>query len=215
MTKREFLKQEVLKGVAYFAKPFGFTLNKSLGELSRKTVDGWEKYQIIFLQKDYGWQLHPTVLVRKNAVEDIFHQISDFEDKYKKGTPTIGSSIEALLSATIENRLTITDETEIDIVVNSLIDSFKEVALQFFNKYEPLSTIHTALNTRPEDTSLTGPIFKGFKGLIIAYLVESESYTDLKNVYKKYYQNFEAGFYLPNYERLIELLNTNIHKASR
>jgi hypothetical protein len=139
-------------------------------------------------------------------VEDIFHKTSEFEEKYKKGTPTIGTSIEDYQSNGKTYRYQMREEPHINVIAQELYIIFKEIALPFFDKYDTLEKIDKALNIKPEDTSLTGAIFKGSKALIIAKLMCRRNFKELADYYYNYYKNFSEGFYLPNYIRLKEFL---------
>jgi len=209
MTEREFLKNEVLARLSEKLNPFGYKLSKAACEFTRKTDFGWNKYQIVFLIRDNGWEIKPSLLVRFNIVENLFHQISDFEKKYQKGTPTIGSAIEDLVNENIPARFNLINEAQINSIVKSLFELFEDVALPFFEKFDNLSFIDEKLNFNTEDTSLTGDIFKGTKSLIIAKLMKRQNFDELENIYHYYYVNFADGFYLPEYLRLKELLKSN------
>lgn len=210
MTEREYLKNEVLLSLGEKINSFGFKLSKPACEFTKKTDFGWNKYQIVFLVRDDGWQLKPSLLVRFDIVENIFHQISNFDRKYQKGTPTIGISIEDLdYSSMTPIRFELTNKSQIKSVVNNLFELFKNTAIPFFNKYNILSDIDDKLNSCIEDTSLTGDIFKGTKSLITAKLTKRHDFDKLETVYQSYYENFSNGFYLPEYLRLTELLKSN------
>ena len=206
MTNREFLKSELLKALDIKLKDIGFQVNMKLGEFTRRNKDGWNKYQIVFLKTDEGWELKPSLLLRVDSVEDIFHKTSEFEEKYKKGTPTIGTSIEDYQSNGKTYRYQMREEPHINVIAQELYIIFKEIALPFFDKYDTLEKIDKALNIKPEDTSLTGAIFKGSKALIIAKLMCRRNFKELADYYYNYYKNFSEGFYLPNYIRLKEFL---------
>ncbi|MEO6131055.1 MAG: hypothetical protein ABIQ02_04355 [Saprospiraceae bacterium] len=207
MTKREFFKNELLKMLETKLKKFGFRLNKSLSEFTKNNSSGWQKYQIIFLLTDGGWQVHPAIFIRFNLVEDLFHKISGFEKKYCKGTPTIGISIENYNSNEIPSRFDVTEESQINEISDKLFILFENIALPFYEKYNTLETINQAMNNIPNDVSLTGPIFKGTKSLIVAKLLNDPHYYQLKNRYLEYYRDFSKGFYLPEYTALVKLLD--------
>lgn len=209
MTEREFLRIETLTRLSDKLDSFGFKLSKSACEYTKKTDFGWNKYQIVFLIRDNGWEIKPTLMIRYEVVEYLFHQISDFEKKYQKGTPTIGTSIEDLDNFLEGNaRIELTNKAQIDKTVNVLFKWFENVALPFFQKYNKLSVIDEKLNSNVNDTSLTGDIFKGTKSLIIAKLMERNDFYDLESAYHFYYKNFANGFYMPEYLRLKELLKS-------
>jgi hypothetical protein len=209
MTKREFLKNEVLSRLGEKFNFFGYRLSKSACEFTKKTDFGWNKYQIVLLIRDNGWELKPSLLVRFDVVENLFHQISDFDKKYQKGTPTIGTSIEDLCNSSVTStRFELTNESQINGVVSGLAQLFENVAVPFFERYNNLSSIDEKLNSNVKDTSLTGDIFKGTKALITAKLTRRNDFDELATMYKSYYESFADGFYLPEYLRLRELLKS-------
>lgn len=211
MTEKEFLKREILVHLGEKLKSSEYKLSKSACDFTKKTEFGWNKYQIVFLNRDNGWELKPSLLVRFNLVENLFHQISDFDEKYQQGTSTIGISIEDLENSSLtQTRLELTNEIQINDVVNALVGLFENFAEPFFKKYNNLQTLDEKLNSDVNDTSLTGDIFKGIKSLIIAKLVKSKDFDKLQNIYYDYYKNFSKGYYLSEYLRLKEVLNSNV-----
>jgi|GEM_PF-756065 len=206
MTKREFLKSEVLKGLSEKLLPYHFILKKSSSEFLKKTTDGWFSYIPVFLTRDEGWEINPTMGIRINHVEEIYHITSGFEKKYQKGTPTIGISIENFISDRKEHRFILTREDHVDQVIAGLFDLFEEFALSFYEDHSSVEAVDKALNEDPSDTSLTGAIFKGSKGIILARLTKRSNYSDLVNIYTKHYQQLADGFYLADFMRLIEEL---------
>jgi hypothetical protein len=184
-----------------------FNLLRSKGEFVRTREDGWFKYSLVFLVRDEGWEVNPTMSLRNNLVEDIYHKISGFERKYQKGTPTLATSFENYINDGREYRFFIFSEDEIDEVVSGLFDLFERVALPFYQKYQSIENIDRGLNEKPDDSSLTGLIFKGFKGLIVAKLINRSDYKDLVEMYFGHYQQFADGFYLSDFEKLISELN--------
>lgn len=206
MTQRDFLKTEMLKELDAKLKDFGFKVNKATGEFTKKNKDGWCKYQVVFLRINGGWELKPSLLLRFDIVENIFHEISGFEEKYKNGTPTIGTAIEDYQVDNGTYRFQLIEESQIDIIARELFLLFKKVALPFFEEFNSLGKIDAALNVDLGDTSLTGSIFKGLKALIIAKLMGRSNYKELKDFYLSYYKEFSNGFYLPDYNRLTNYL---------
>ncbi|WP_156305427.1 hypothetical protein [Sphingobacterium endophyticum] len=207
MTDREFLKNEVLTRIDKKLNAFGYNLSKSACDFTKKTDFGWNKYQIVFLIREDGWELKPSLLVRFDVVENLFHQISGFDKKYQKGTPTIGTSIESFKSyLNTKTIFELKNEAQISQVVDGLLELFNSVAVPFLEMFDKLSYIDDKLNSNIEDTSLTGGIFKGTKALIIAKLLKRQDFDKLESAYQSYYENFSNGFYLPEFLRLKELL---------
>jgi hypothetical protein len=206
IAKKLLLKERLLNSLDSTLRNDGFKLNKSAAEFTKKTIDGWCKYQIIFLERGY-WELIPGMLVRNDTVENIFHETSEFNNQDKNRTPTIGTSVENYLHDQTGNfRLVLKDETEIPAAANSLISIYYNYASPFFKKYEDINEIEKDVNADINDTSLTGPIFKGTKGIILAKLCNRENYTNLQRCYYEYYSNFSKGFYLPSFKKLTDYL---------
>lgn len=206
MTERDFLKSELLKALGIKLKPYDFNLNKSLAEYTKRNKDGWNKYQLVFLMRDEGWEINPGLLMRLDIVENIFHKFSGFEEKYKKNTPTIGTSIEDIGNDHQFYRFELTEESQINVLAENLYSLFIKIGLPFFDKFNSLKKIDTVLNSNPEDVSLTGPIFKGSKAIIIAKFTGRNDFHELKSFYYKYYEKFADGFYLPEYKELTKAL---------
>lgn len=209
MTERAFLKSEVLKSLSEKLSLYDFKLKKSDDSFIQKTEFGWNMFSTTFLVKSEGWNIRPGLLVRFNVVEDLFHQVSFFEKKYHKGTPTLGTSIENLDINGLESRFDLNEESQIDNVVDKLFELFKLIGLPFFEKYNELQAVDYSINRDITNTHLTGPIFKGTKGLILAKLLKRKDFEILQDKYEHYYENFSDGFYLPEYLRLKELLSSN------
>lgn len=207
MTDRVVLKNEVLALLDSSLNSFGFKMSKAANDFTQKTDFGWNKYQIVFLEREKGWEIKPSLLVRFDDIENLYHSISDFEKKYQKGTPTIGIAIEDLVNDNTPVRFELTKLSEIDYVVKELLNLFNSIALPFFSKYNNLQQIDNLLNNGTDDTSITGDIFKGIKSLIVAKLTNRTDLEKIGLAYQQYYQKFANGFYLPEYNRLKELLN--------
>ncbi|MCX2449725.1 hypothetical protein OQX61_00460 [Pedobacter sp. PLR] len=207
MTKRNFLKNEILKALSEKLKPYDYKLKKSDDSFIQKTEFGWNMFSTTFLVRSEGWNIRPGLLIRFNVVEDLFHQVSNFEKKYHKGTPTLGTSIENLNINGLEARFDLFEEAQIDRVASELFKLFKSVGTPFFEKYNNLPAVDHQIND--DNTVLTGFIFKGTKGLILAKLLGRKDFGILQEKYQHYYESFSDGFYLPEYLRVKELLSSN------
>lgn len=90
--------------------------------------------------------------MRYDVVENLFHQISGFDNKYQKGTPTIGTSIESFKSyLNTKTIFELKNEAQINQVVDGLLELFNSVAVPFFEKFDKLSYINDKLNSNIED----------------------------------------------------------------
>jgi len=211
MSVRNLLKNSFLFQLNEKLNEFGFDLSRTYCEFTNKKDFGWCKFQIVFLVRDYGWEINIGLLMRFDVVENLFHEISEFERKYQKRTPTIGvAAFNLINSSTQKTKFELSDENQITTVVDEIFEIFENVALPFFEKFNTLDKIDNHLNSDKNDTLLTGSIFKGTKSLITAKLTNRNDYYELEKYYFSYYENFADGFYLPEYIRLKELLNTDV-----
>lgn len=206
MTKRGFLKTEFLNELSKKLLEYNFILKKASSEFIKKNRGSFLNYSLVFLSRDEGWEINPTMGIRINSIEEIYHTTSGFEEKYQKSTPTISTSIESFLNDGKEHRFTLEEENQINNAVIVFLDIFRNISLPFFEKYSSLKAIDAVLNENPQDTSLTGAIFKGSKGLILAKLTNRYNYPELVKIYTDQYQQLADGFYLNDFKKLISIL---------
>ncbi|TVT42865.1 hypothetical protein FNT36_01875 [Hymenobacter setariae] len=205
MTNRE-LRNSLLDLLALELKPAGFVLNKAQAEFTNRLKDGWEKFQLIFLTRSEGWEINSGVLLRRNLVEEIYHKASYFEAKYHKTTPTIGIALENFYNDGNSYRLTLASETDILPSFHRLLYLFNNVAIPFFGKYSSLEELDKEVNIEIRKSIFSGPKYEGNLGIILAKLVDNPHYSKLEEKYRNYYKKLSNGFYLPEYEGVIEVL---------
>ncbi|TDN40381.1 hypothetical protein E4631_11440 [Hymenobacter sp. UV11] len=207
MTNRE-LRNSLLDLLASELSPSGFVLNKAQAGFTNRLKDGWKKFHLIFLVRSEGWEINPGVLVRKNVVEDLYHKASYFEAKYHKTTPTIGIALENLNNDGNSYRLTLTSERDVLPCYHRLLYLFNNVAIPFFEKYSSLEELDKEVNIETRKSIFSGLNYEGNLGIILAKLVNNPHYHKLEEKYRNYYQQFSNGFYLPEYEGIVEVLKS-------
>ena len=84
--------------------------------------------------------------------------------------------------------------------------------MPFFTIFDSLEAIEKLVNDYPLDTSFTGAIFKGAKGIILAKLCHKLNYNELVELYLNHYKKYAKGFYLPQFERLVNYLENDFSK---
>lgn len=205
MTNNE-LKDVALSYLSTELEKSGFKLNKSLAEFTRKDKEGWQKFQLIFLTRNAGWEINLGMLIRKNVVEDIYHRASYYEPKYHKSTPTIGITIQEYLNDGEEHRYYLNSESDLDSCIGGIIKEFKSVALPFFDKYQSVEAIEKAINVKNGKSIFAGVKYEGNMGIILAKLVNNPDFDYYKNQYLKYYTKKDDGFYLEEFENILKEL---------
>lgn len=210
MTKTE-LKKQMLAILANKITPYGFSFKKSQECFMKKTEWGWYEYQILSYNFSYGYEIKTTMSIRYHQVADIYHQISSFEPKYQKGTATIGCFINKLKQ---NENYDLNEEDDIESIVNSLEKEFTEIVLPYFENNSSLVAIDKLINTNPEEDNINCTMhFKCFYGLIIAKIIQNPNYEHLKSVYSKQIKLLDNGFYVENYNKLLEVLQEFPHCA--
>ncbi len=204
MTNRD-LRNALLALLKVEFEPYGFVLNKAKAEFTRRVPDGWQKLQLVFLVRSEGWEINPALLVRKNVVENLYHQASYFEAKYHKITPTIGLPIADFIQDGHDYRFHLNTEADLSPAFQDLVALFKQVAIPFFQQYDSLKDIEKEVNTETRK-SIFPWLNQGSVGLILAKLVASPQYDQLEKRYRSYYEQLSKGFYLSEYEGVVELL---------
>lgn len=200
------LKEDLLSKVEAELIKFDFKLKKSLCEFTEITSDGWNKYQLIFLIREDGWEINLGMLIRKNIVEDIYHRASYFDPKYHKTTPTIGITIEDYIRDGNQYRFDLRNVEDLNVCCSGIAKLFKEIALPFYDKYSSLDRIEKDINVKEGKSIFSGIKYEGNIGIILAKLTHNPEYELLKEKYLKYYSEKYDGFYLNEYIGIIKVL---------
>lgn len=197
----------------------GFKYEKSKNAFVRKVDFGEEWYTFNFFRynRKEGFEINPGYHLRFEKVESFFHETSNFDKKDQKHTTTIGCSIENHLANGKDMfRQNIVTNKDIFIACNFYLDLFKEIVSPFFNSVNSLENLNNIINTNPEiELEIINPIFRGMKGVIIAYFVNFREIDKLINIYSKQYNTLYNGFYKCDFDRLIQnIKNQNNYLSS-
>lgn len=201
-------KDVLLKLLSEQLKSYDFVLNKKDAEFVKKDQEGWLKYQLIFLNRDAGWEINLGMLIRKNIIENIYHQASYFEPKYHETTPTLGITVENFINNNKEYRCYLRSEKDIQTCLEFVMQTFTKIALPFFEKYNNIEEMDKAINIKSGNSIFSGLKYGGTLGIILAKLTKNRDYEFFLNKYWKYYADFSNGFYLPEYEKLVKVIST-------
>ncbi|OUJ68382.1 hypothetical protein BXP70_28005, partial [Hymenobacter crusticola] len=107
-------------------EPQGYRLNKAKAEFTKKTGEGWHKFQLIFLTRSTGLEINPAMLIRKHIVEALYHQASYFAPEFHHTTPTIGTSIAQFLQDEHDYRFRLINETDLASCHQGLLSLFQQ-----------------------------------------------------------------------------------------
>lgn len=204
---KEGIKNDLLELLRARFKPHDFVLNKGLAEFTKKQKDGWNKFHLNFLNRKSWWEINLGMLIRKDIIENIYHQASYFEPKYHKTTPSLGISVEKFINDGKEYRCYLNSEADIEKCADYIENLFIKIALPFFERYDNLREMDEAVNIKSGKSIFSGLKYEGNLGIILAKLVANPDYAFFLEKYRSYYKGLSNGFYLPEYEKLIKVLN--------
>jgi hypothetical protein len=198
------LKRSLLACVQPAMDRHGFKLVKSK-EWFVRTRPGFKDYFVLDFA-EYGYlQVQPTIRLRVDQVEDIFHRTSGFEKKYQGETPTLAVMLQHLSGDPSLFEYQLHGTEQVAEVAAQLINDFEAVALSYFDTNGDLRRIDSLLNDEP-DANCVHYLMEYLRcahGLIVARLNNRQDYQALVEKYRQKMRQFSAGFYLPKLESLI------------
>lgn len=206
------LKTQFLKCLEKTVRDNGFEFVPERGGFVKKVAYGQLRFTFLFYEYEGvpGFEINPLIQVRFEDVEKLFHELSYYTAKQRKGTTTIGCSIENYLGdKTGKFRHSITNREEVVDACAFYKSLYDEIVIDFFIKYNSLKSLHSLINTESSDLiPLINPIFRGRTGLIVSHLLCDDSYASLKLKYADFYSNYANGFYSNDYSKVVAVLES-------
>lgn len=168
---------------------------------------------IICIDAVVGHYVKPSVAMRFDRIETVFHQTSGFEKKYQKGTDTVGRSTGDLLDHsdiphTRKGRYHLATMADVGPVTDAIMQAYHEAGPPFYKYWSSLAVIDAELNDKPEVflPYISVPWFRCSKGLIAAKLVGRSNFEELVAFYTAVVANADKGFYLKWFQPLVASL---------
>ncbi|MBK8811929.1 MAG: hypothetical protein IPN69_14530 [Acidobacteria bacterium] len=185
----------------------GFRLLRLLNSFIKKG-EPKQIYTLYFTDRYEGYEVDPVFGLRFEEVENLFHRVSGFEEKYKKDTHTVTVSIENLTKNPDFGNLFIKRNGPIDEMFDILYRAFVEFGLPFFDANRTLSDVDRLINSRPEPISIYGfEDYMCYRGIVVAKLADNPRYAELVEIYRKKVEDF----YRPGFESLVEILESKTY----
>jgi hypothetical protein len=209
--KKTEIKNGLLTKLASRLKPRGFVLIRRMDWFVRKGPSSLI-YRLDFYggyEKDKGYTVSPSVAIRIEEVEKIFHMVSGFEPKYQKDSPTIWPTIKDLQGAKDGYEYELNSFEDIYPLAKTLFEIFEDIALPFLEKYSSITELDKLLNSNPENGgSIFNTTYKRFyRDLIVARLAERENYKQIVEIYREHLSRIDIR-YLRDFEKLVKILET-------
>jgi len=157
------------------------------------------------------YRIQPSVGVRIERVEEIYHRTSQFHE----GTVTMGAPVGYLIGKNASKdvrdcEFVLASEPQIVLVAEQLMHIFRTVAIPYFQRWSSIAAIDAELNDHPERPT----VHRGMgnsrcsTGIIVAKLVGRRNYDQLADYYLKVMTKNNKGFYFKWFLPLLESLKT-------
>lgn len=208
------LKLQILNQLSVYMKTNGFTWRRPSEEMYKNIPVGRLGYFVVFnyYRPILTWTVRPVAMIRLNAVEEIFHKTSGFEERYHRTSYTIGCTLTEYLTGVSDlyERLEFRDDVEIEYLALELFARFNNDAKPYYEKFANVEAMDRLLNDQPDIHSIHGGVepLRCQRGLILAKLARRVDYDHLEQVYRAKLESFNDGFYLPAFENLRLLLRS-------
>jgi hypothetical protein len=199
----------VLESVGSRLKSLGFRLVKNKKWFVRTVDSRTQNYQLVALDGNSGYRICPSVSVRFEEVERIFHKTSGFEPEYQKDTPTVGIDLWSVYGKD-GYQMPLKQEADLETVASRVLTIFQEKAQPYFSQFSTLAAVDSAINDQPRERCIHGglPWRRCSTGLIVAKLTGRQNYNELVSIYCEIVRKDAGGYYLPRFEALLSNLGT-------
>jgi hypothetical protein len=139
------------------------------------------------------------------AVEKIFHSAWPIEPEFRIGSYTIAAAAEDLDPALPVIYAPIQPE-DFDSVSSDVIRVF-ESHRSYYREYCAMSAVDRLLNDEPDKKSVHCPLpYRGAIGIIVGALVGRRDLPSLVAQHRAELAKVHRGFYLPNFDRVVDAL---------
>lgn len=168
-----------------------------------------DQFQLACKDAKTGYRIQPSVGVRIERVEQIFHQTSGFERKFHDNTSTMGTSVGTLLGGSPRAcQFLLDSDSDIPSVTESVVGVFRDTALPYFEQWRLLSRIDAELNDDPAKRTVHRGLawFRCSTGIIVAKLVGRTNYEQLATFYTDVMRKDNKGFYFERFDSLLRSL---------
>lgn len=191
------LVSAVFAALAEHLEPLGFSFDEKRNRFARSKGNRTEVFAFRVMNDRPGHRISPTIGIRFEECEAIFHRSSGFERQYHEGTMTVGMDLEIEFS--------ISRRSDVNNVVEELVRIFQQSAEPYFKSFTSIEDVDKALNDDPAKASEHAPNvwLRCSAGAIAARLAGRPEFAELAETYRKRVAKLSRGFYLSNFEKLL------------
>jgi len=203
-----FAPNKKKRGPQYNGKPHA-SISVSAAFVRAVDKQRTERYHLMVnyeMLRGSGLRISPSVGVRFEEVEKIFHRTSGYERAQQKESTTVGIDLWRVFGRD-QYQVALKDEADLATATSRIVAIFREKAEPFFAQFSTLAAVDSAINDQPsadcvhrDSTSL-----RCSTGLIVAKLLGRNDYDQLASIYLDIVRN-RAIYELPKFELLLNTL---------
>jgi hypothetical protein len=211
------LSMVLVKAVEAELKPLGFKLAKGKKPRARRAPSSIsaafvravdkrkriEKYHLMVINEWPGYRICPSVSVRFEEVEGIFHRTSGYDSEQQEDSSTVGIDLWRVFGRN-EYQIPLKDEADLATATSRVLAIFHEKAEPYFTQFSTLATVDSAINDQPGDDCVHRDALwvRCSTGLIVAKLVGRKNYDQLVSIYLDMVRS-KSNFCLARFELLL------------
>jgi hypothetical protein len=136
--------------------------------------------------KGPGYRVSPSVGVRFEEVEKIFHRTSGYDRPNQKDSVTVGIDLWRVFGRE-QYQVTLSDQADLEAAVARIVAIFHEKAEPYFAQFNTLAGVDSAVNDQPGDDCVHRDMawLRCSTGVIVARLVGRPTYDQLVPLYQE------------------------------
>ena len=189
----------------------GFKVIKSRGAFERDRGDVSDLYKLDFYTSTAGNRIQPAVIMRFAELDRIYHQISGAKPADRKYHAAISFAIWRVYGGSEKQyEFVLSGPETVESVAASLLTTFREIALPFFESHSTIADVDRLFNEAPNEWSSlvhnTDRWTRCAYATIAAKLVGNPRYDQIVQTYASFLKTADGGHYHDRYRALLEQL---------
>lgn len=181
----------------------GFQLKKSDDSFQKKIPGGKQILGVPLWNYSPEYQFSLNVLIRLDAVEEIFHQFAGIEPKYRSMSFTTNTPLERFTGKD-QDRFSVRTGADVESIGTRLSSLIHDKVIPFLDQYSNIDSLATEMNSESQTIDKSHEPSHGMHSIILAHLARNPNFDRLAELHQK---NMPLA-YLQRFDSLVEYLKT-------
>jgi len=194
-------------------KDVAFKLVKPRAAYERERGNVTDTYSLGFLSSSKGDRIQPGLNMRYAELDRIYHQVSGARPADQKQHAAISFAIWRVYGGREKYEFLLAGEDTVERVAAQLIRTFREVALPFFESHSTIADVDRLFNEQPNSPESRlynlNNVMRCCYATTAAKLVGNPRYAEIVQSYSEFLQAADQGFYVPQYQALVQRLEAD------